>query len=265
MIQQPGSRDGCAASPLQRPMTIQETRRKTPRPDSIDRRRSNWSEFRQAYPGILATMGIALLLMVAFDMWLLYNRNRYEVEIERLRGGMSDFEKEKADMILATDERRLSVMIELIRRQSRVDETLHLGVSLDSSVMYLERDGARLRAMPVRVGLEKTVGVPPDTVRMVVPRGVRTIERVIDGSTSWDVPAWVFTDRGIPVATQRSIAGALGPVAIVLNGGTVIYSPPTVGPLSEPEYVLPGSVRAKAEDLTAVAPNLQPGMKVYFY
>jgi len=246
-------------------MTIQETRRKTPRPGSVDRRRSNWAEFRQAYPGILATMGIALLVMLAFDMWLLYNRNRYETEIERLRGGMSDFEKEKADMILASDERRLSVMIELIRRQSRVDATLHLGVSLDSSVMYLERDGARLRVMPVRVGPEKTVGVPPDTVRMVVPRGVRTVERVIDSTTTWEVPNWVFTDRGLPVPAERSVTGALGQVAIVLNGGTVIYSPPRAGPLTEPEYVLPGSVRASAEDLRAVAPNLKPGMKVYFY
>jgi hypothetical protein len=246
-------------------MTIQETRRKTPRPDSIDRRRSNWSEFRQAYPGILATMGIALLVMLAFDMWLVYNRQRYEVEIERLRGGMSEVEKEKADMILASDEQRFSVMLELIRRQSRVDETLHLGISLDSSVMYLERAGARLRVMPVRVGPEKTVGVPPDTVRMVVPRGVRTVEQVINGPTSWDVPAWVFTDRGLPAPTQRSIAGALGPVAIVLSGGTVVYSPPTAGPLNDPEYVLPGGVRARAEDLRAIAPNLQPGMKVYFY
>jgi len=241
------------------------TRRKNPRPFPTDRRRSGWSEFRHAYPGILATMGVALLVMLALDGWLVYKRVRYDREIERLRGAMTDVERERADMILAADEQRLEMMVELIRRQSRGDRTLHLGVSLDSSVMYLEREGARLRAMPVTVGPERTIGEAPDTVRMVVPRGERTVERVLDASAAWEIPRWVYTDRSLPVAAERTLKGALGPVAIILNGGVVIYSPPSVGPLNDPAYVMPGSLRARAEDLRAVAPNLQPGMKVYFY
>jgi hypothetical protein len=54
-------------------------------------------------------------------------------------------------------------------------------------------------------------------------------------------------------------------VAIVLNGGSVIYSLPTVGPLNDSAYVLPGSIRVSAEDLRAVTPNLQRGTVVYFY
>ena len=246
-------------------MTMPETRRKTPRAIPTDRRRPTWQEFRQAYPGILATMGVALLVMIGADMWLAYKRARYAHEIERLRGGMTAFERQKADMLLAADERRFDVMLELIRRQSVGDQALHLSVAVDSGVMYLQRDGARLREMPVQVGPEKTIGSAPDTVRMVTPRGVRTVERVLKDGDGWDVPEWVYTDRGLPTSADRAVKGALGPVAIVLNGGTVIYSPPTAGPLNDPAYVMPGSVRARAEDLKAVAPNLEPGMSVYFY
>jgi len=246
-------------------MTMPSTRRKTPRAFPTDRRRPSWQEFRQAYPGILATMGVALLVMIGADMWLVYKRQRYENEIQRLRSGMTSFERQKADMLLNADERRFDVMLELIRRQSLGDQALHLGVSIDSGVMYFEREGARLREMPVHVGPEKAVGASPDTVRMVTPRGVRTIERVIENGDSWEVPTWVYGDRGLPPAADRNVKGALGPVAILLNGGTVIYSAPTAGPLNDPAYVLPGSVRARAEDLKAIAPNLKPGMNVYFY
>jgi hypothetical protein len=54
-------------------------------------------------------------------------------------------------------------------------------------------------------------------------------------------------------------------VAIVLEGGTVIYSMPTAGPLNDSAYVMPGAVRAKADDLRAVLPNLARGTKVYFF
>jgi len=242
-----------------------QTRRRTPRANPTDRRRPTWQEFRQAYPGILTTMGVALLVMVGADMWLVYKRVHYEREIARLRGGMTAFERQKADMLLAADERRFDVMLELIRRQSIGDKALHLSVSVDSGVMYLQREGARLREMAVQVGAEKTIGSAPDTVRLVTPRGVRTVERVLSEDDRWDVPEWVYADRGLPPSSDRTGKGVLGPVAIVLNGGTVIYSPPTAGPLDDPAYVMPGSVRARAEDLKAVAPNLKPGMSVYFY
>jgi hypothetical protein len=61
------------------------------------------------------------------------------------------------------------------------------------------------------------------------------------------------------------VKGALGPVAVVLSGGTVLYSPPSAGPLNDSAYVLPGSVRAREADLRAILPNVQPGMKVYLY
>jgi hypothetical protein len=61
------------------------------------------------------------------------------------------------------------------------------------------------------------------------------------------------------------VVGALGPGAIVLSGGAVIYGHPTSGPLSDSSYVLPGGIRARAQDLRAIGPNLSPGMSVYLY
>jgi hypothetical protein len=230
-----------------------------------DRRRPGWREFRQSYPGILVTMAIALLAFLAIDAWLIRKRLRYRGEIERLRAEMTELERSRTDAILARDENRLRLALELIRRQARIDKDLHLSVTVDSGVMFLEREGAHLREMPIQIGAEKTVGVAPDTVRMVAPRGARTIERIVGEEDSWEVPAWVYPDRGLPPTEDRTIKGALGPAAIILSGGTVIYSTPSVGPLNDSAYVLPGSIRARTADLKAILPNLQNGMTVYFY
>jgi hypothetical protein len=246
-----------------------ESRQPRPEPSSPtpfrERRRPGWREFRRSYPGILITMAIALSGFLAIDVWLLRKRLRYRNEIERLRSEMTGLERSRTDAILARDENRLRLAVELIRRQSKIDKALHLSVTVDSGVMYLEREGAHLREMPIQVGPEKTVGTPPDTVRMAAPRGSRTVERILDENETWEVPAWVYPERGLQAAQQRAIKGALGPAAIVLSGGTVIYSMPSVGPLNDSAFVLPGSIRARAADLKAILPNLQNGMTVYFY
>jgi len=172
--------------------------------------------------------------------------------------------RRRTDEILAQNENRLKVMVELFKRQAKVDPTLHLSVSLDSSVMYLEREGALLREMPITVGPEKRVGTSPDTVHIAAPRGKRTVEAVLGENDAWDVPAWVYADRAIPAGETR-LVGALGPAAIRLDGGTVIYSLPSVGPLNDSNYVLPGAIRVRASDLKAIVPNLRPGVAVYFY
>ena len=237
---------------------------KTP-PRTEERRRPHWSEFRHAYPGVVAVLAIALVIMLALDVWLLMRRQRYARETERLRSSMTDAERRRADMLGAESENKLRIMVELVRRQSAVDKELHISVAVDSGMMYLEREGALLREMPVQIGPERTVGTPPDTVRMVVPRGARTIERLLGGADAWEVPRWVFADRGIAEPAERTLKGALGPSAIVLSGGTVLYSMPSVGPLNDSSYVLPGAVRVRAADLEAMAPNLAPGVTVYLY
>jgi hypothetical protein len=239
-------------------------RRKDPTRLRTDRRRLGWREFRHSYPGILATGTIAILLFLAADGWLLMRYLRYQRETSELRASMSDVERKRTDALLAQNENRLKVMVELFKRQANLDQTLHISVSLDSGVMYLERDGALLREMPITVGPEKRVGTPPDTVHITAPRGKRSVERILGESDGWLVPQWVYGDRGIAPGDSE-LQGALGPAAIILDGGTVIYSLPSVGPLNDSAYVLPGAIRARAADLRAIAPNLRPGVAVYFY
>jgi hypothetical protein len=209
-------------------------------------------------------MTIAVIVFLALDGLLISRYLRYQKETRDLRAAMSDVERKKTDEILAQNENRLKVMVELFKRQAKVDPTLHLSVSLDSGVMYLQREGALLREMPITVGPERRVGTAPDTVHIAAPRGKRTVEQVLGEDDAWDVPAWVYTDRGLPRGDAR-LKGALGPVAVRLDGGTVIYSLPSVGPLNDSSYVLPGAIRVRANDLRAVVPNLRPGVAVYFY
>jgi hypothetical protein len=222
-------------------------------------------EFRRRHPGFLVAIVIVAVGVLAIDGYLFYKRTKYRAEIVRLRAGMSEFEKRRADAVLASEEKQLQVMVELLRRQAKIDKEIHLAVSVDSAVMGLEREGAVLRDMRVEVGPEKTVGASPDTVRMTAPRGTRSVQRLLGPEDRWEVPAWVYHDRGLPVPNERKVRGALGPVAIVLEGGTVIYSTPARGPLNDTAYVMPGAVRAKSEDLQAIVPNLARGTKVYFF
>jgi hypothetical protein len=220
---------------------------------------------RNSHVRVIAALSIAILALGAMDAGIVSRRKRYEEEIVRLRASMSDLERRRTDEIVAREDNELRVSIALMRRQARLEGSLHLAVSVDSSAMYLEREGALLREMPVHVGPERRVGIAPDTVLLVPPRGVRTIARILSGDDAWEVPAWVFADRGLPVPTERSIPGALGSAALLLEGGTIVYSMPRAGPLNDSAYVLPGAIRARAEDLQAVIPNLSAGMRVYFY
>jgi hypothetical protein len=228
-------------------------------------RPSWWSRLGALRRTVLLTLLVVLATAIALDAWMLSTTRRYQAEVSRLRGSMTNLERSRADAIVNQEEGKYRVAIELLRRQARIDQGLHLSVSVDTGAMYLERDGALLREMPVQIGSERMVGVPPDTVRLAAPRGVRTVARVLTDADAWEVPPWVYTDRGIDVDSSRSIRGALGPAALLLDGGTIVYSMPITGPLNDSGYVLPGAVRARVEDLRAVLPNLTPGMRVYFY
>lgn len=239
-------------------------RRSDPTRLRTDRRRASWREFRHSYPGIITTATVVILLFLAADAWLVMRYQRYRRETAELRASMSDVERKRSDELMAQDENRLKVMVALFKRQANLDQALHLSVSLDSGVMYLEREGALLREMPITIGPEKRVGIAPDTVHVAAPRGKRTVERILGETDAWAIPRWVYVDRGLAPG-DSVLAGALGPAAIELDGGTVIYSLPSVGPLNDSTYVLPGAIRVRASDLRAIAPNLHPGVAVYFY
>ena len=220
---------------------------------------------RRTYSVLSITAAVVLLALLAVDAWLFDRRTRYRAEIDRLRSSMTALERARTEQIVSQEQSKLRVALELLRRQARRERDLHLAVTLDSNTMYLEREGAVLREMPIQIGPERRVGTPPDTVRMATPRGARTIAQTLTDNDVWEVPAWVYADRGLPSPGNRAMRAGLGPVAVIMDGGTVIYSLPQEGPLADSAYVLPGAVRARAEDLRAILPNLKPGQRVYFY
>lgn len=224
-----------------------------------------WSALRRAYPRTVAVLATLVAIFLIGDAILAVRFLRYRAETARLRDGMTDAERQRADMVSNAEESKVSVMLELIRRQAAGDKDLHLSVSIDSGTMALERDGALLRDMRVEVGGEKVVVEGSDSVHVVKPRGARSVERVMGARDAWEVPGWVYADRGVPLPADRKLAGALGRNALVLSGGTVIYALPDSGVLADSGYVLPGAVRVSRSDLRAIAPIIAPGLTVYFY
>lgn len=224
-----------------------------------------WSALRRTYPRTVAVLATLIAVFLVGDAILAARYLRYRAETARLRDGMTDAERQRADMVSDAEESRVSVMLELIRRQAAGDRDLHLSVSIDSGTMALERDGALLRDMRIEVGGEKVVVEGSDSVHVVKPRGARSVERVMGARDAWEVPAWVYADRSVPIPADRKLVGALGRNALVLSGGTVIYALPDSGVLADSGYVLPGAVRVSRSDLRAIAPIIAPGLTVYFY
>ena len=189
--------------------------------------------FAAAYPWTMRLVWGLALVIIAGDLWLVAKRITYARETSRLRAGMSAVERERIDAALASDSNRLQVMIELARRQARVDAGLHLSVAVDSGVLHLEQEGALLRTARVDIGADSWLRAGSgDSVRLSAPRGTRTIQRLEDDTL------------------------------VLLNGGTVLYAR-AAG--DSGAAARPGSVRLDPKDLRALLPNLKAGQRVYFY
>lgn len=228
-------------------------------------REGAWSALGRRHPRTVAVLATLIALFLVGDVLLAMRYLRYRGETERLRGEMTDAERQRTDMLAASEDNRLGIMLELLRRQASGDRELHLAVSVDSGTMRLERDGALLREMRIEMGGERVVGSGNDTVRIVAPRGARSVERILGRRDRWEVPAWLFADRALSPPEDRRLPGILGANALVLSGGTVIYALPDSGILADSGYVIPGAVRLSRADMRAVAPNITPGLTVYFY
>jgi hypothetical protein len=211
-----------------------ETRRSPNRVGEGDRRRGTWLDFRRAYPGFVFVLGLGLAAMVAVDAWLLVKRVSYNQDVKSLREHMSASERERSDAIVQAEQNKLRIAIELAKRQAKFDKKLHLNVSVDSSRMYLTREGALLREMPVQFGPERSPSEASDAPPAAIPRGERTV-------------------------------AALSDTKITLDGGTQILSSPSAQIANDSTAIPPGSLRISLEDMKAIMPNLNAGMKVYFY
>jgi hypothetical protein len=199
-----------------------------------DRRRTSWRDFRRAYPGFVFTLIIALVAILSLDAYLVHKRGEYTTEVSRLRGAMTDAERTKTDAIVAAEDNKARIALELAKRQAKMEKALHLAVSVDSGRIYLEREGAVLREMAALFGPEKGVTAGSDSVPVVIPRGELSVARIED---------------------KR----------IVLGGGNAIEASETDVASADTSAIPPGNVRIGRTDLQAIKPNLTPGMRVYFY
>lgn len=199
-----------------------------------DRRRVGWSDFRRAYPGFVFTMIVAVLLFVSLDVYLMQKRRAYGAEVTRLRGAMTDAERQRTDAIVEAEHDKARIALELAKRQAKMEKSLHLAVAVDSGRIYLEREGAVLREMAAQFGPEKGTTPGSDSVPVVVPRGQQAIARVEENR-------------------------------IVLEGGTAIEAAATDVATADTRPIAPGEVRIGRIDMKAILPNLSRGMRVYFY
>jgi hypothetical protein len=199
-----------------------------------DRRRAGWRDFRRAYPGFVLTLMIGLIAILSLDAYLMHKRRLYTAEVSRLRGAMTDAERAKTDAIVAAENDKARIALELAKRQAKMEKTLHLAVSVDSGRIYLEREGAVLREMAALFGPEKGVTPGSDSVPVVIPRGEVNVARIEDNR-------------------------------IVLEGGNAIEVAQANVASADSTPIPPGNVRIGRTDMEAIKPNLTPGMRVYFY
>ncbi|MFL5544787.1 MAG: hypothetical protein ACJ78K_07700 [Gemmatimonadaceae bacterium] len=211
-----------------------ETRRRPERVGEGDRRRTTWRDFRRAYPGFVFVLGLGLATMIGVDAWLIAKRIKYNHDVKLLREHMTQAERERTDAIVQSEQNKLQIAIELAKRQAKFDKKLHLNVSVDSARMYLTREGALLREMPVQFGPERIPAESAATPPVAIPRGERTV-------------------------------ADLSETAITLDGGTQILSSSSASIANDSTPIPPGSLRISTEDMKAIRPNLSAGMKVYFY
>ena len=211
-----------------------ETRRRADRAAEGDRRRGTWRDFRRAYPGFVFVLGLGLVAMIAVDAWLVAKRVKYNQDVKQLREHMTQAERERSDAIVQSEQNKLRIAIELAKRRALFNKKLHLNVSVDSSRMYLTREGALLREMPVQFGPERSPSESSDAPPAAIPRGERTV-------------------------------ADLSETKITLDGGTQILSSNSAKLANDSTPIPPGSLRISIEDMKAIMPNLSAGMKVYFY
>jgi hypothetical protein len=211
-----------------------ETRRSAGRAAEGDRRRGTWRDFRRAYPGFVFVLGLGLVAMISLDVWLVAKRVKYNQDVQQLREHMTQAERERSDAIVQSEQNKLRIAIELAKRQALFNKKLHLNVSIDSSRMYLTREGALLREMPVQFGPERSPSESSDAPPAAIPRGERTVADLSD-------------------------------TKITLDGGAQILSSNSARLANDSTPIPPGSLRITIEDMKAIMPNLSAGMKVYFY
>ena len=159
-------------------------------------------------------MALGLVFLIAFDGFLVFKAVQYKRQIGEDRAAMTTTDKQRADALLASQSSRADLEQALVAQQAVKDKGLNLSIGLEEGTMDLQREGAQLRELRVKIGPEVTVGQAPGARKITPPLGRRQVVAVVDESYAWDVPSWVWTQRGQPAATGRRVPGALGEIAV---------------------------------------------------
>ena len=210
-------------------------------------------------------LAAAAAVVLLGDAWLLRRVLGFRAEARQARVDTYGATGAAANSEMALQKARLQSVRDRVRADAQADRSLHLSVEVESGTVTLARDGLVLRTMAADLGPESLVGVSPDTQRLAVPLGVRAVQRLVAKGEKFELPAWLYRERGVELPAERRVKGALGHGAVILEGGTLLYATPVDGPLADSLYIWPGAIRLSVADLKAVLPNLKAGVRVYLY
>ena len=226
---------------------------------------SRWKEFRDSSPFLSLFLAITVAALLLTSIALLIFLGLYKGELMAVQSRLTLSEQRRVFALSSTQNNKLSLAIELTKRLAQIDSSVHLTIDTQKQIMVLARHNATLREMSVQIGASATIDTKSDQFRISIPLGQRHIVKVVDADYPWVIPDWLIKKQGLQLASGNVLSGALGSCAVILNGGTVIYTRPSIGPLNDATYVLPGSIRMTTQDARAIRKELRPGMDVYFY
>jgi hypothetical protein len=242
------------------------------------REKSYWTQVYETHPGLAWLTPLGLVALLVFDLLQWQHLQSLSQETAQLKASVRQAENLRETASFLT-ERNLQLRAgQLARRKSLASRELHLALDSARGTLYLRRDGVDLREMPVALAPNSSAAgsdalsapgaaAVASTVMgpAALPQGKRAVLSLLEGDYRWEVPDQVYRERGEPVPAQRLVAAAPGPVALVLDDGTLLYARPASGPLSDATYQVPGSILLTPDDLEAVRASLRTGLAVYLY
>lgn len=177
-----GTRQSCKDAPLRVPTatTFPASKRDPAYRGAPSRRYATpgWRALRESYPTLAAGMAMATALLLLAVMLLVSKGIGYDRELSQLAASASEADSRRVAAVQALARSNAAIIAEQTRRAARGDRKLHLAVDRDKGVMYLEREGAVLREMRVRIGPEAVVAGATESRGVAPPLGKRHLERV---------------------------------------------------------------------------------------
>jgi len=213
---------------------------------------AQWHALHHHYPRSASVLAVAIVLALLADLFIIFQQYRFKHEAAELGTAILRAEEQRSELAQQADLDLAQARTLLPRRDALVPVELHLSVDRRQGVMYLIRDRAILREMPVYLGPE--LAARPDDP--APPLKTRRVLRLVEPPR----------DSGVDPLQQ--VSNTPGPQSVpalsyALSGGLVLYSLPDTG-FSEDDLP-PKGVRLEPGDLAALKEALHPGLRVYFY